>query len=381
MHRNTWVELSRENLINNLTQLRSLVTKPAKLMFVVKANAYGHGLMEILTIAESEPGIADAYGVHSVDEAEELRACGVKKPVYILGYTSLAQIPKLFDLQATPIITNLETLDRISQLSRERNIPIKIHLKCETGTYRQGILYEDIPQYLSIFRSNPLLTLEGLTTHFANIEDTTDHSYAFKQLDRFNDFLTLVRNEGFTPDNNHVACSAALILFPQTHFSMVRAGISSYGFWSSKETYLSHMTLNENKICLKPVLTWKTLVGHIKSIPPDSLIGYGGTFKTTTATKIAVLPIGYYDGYDRKLSNVSYVLINGKRAPVRGRVCMNMIIVDVTHIPDISLENEVMLIGESGGDAITADTIASLTGSINYEIVTRINPKIERMII
>ena len=163
---------------------------------------------------------------------------------------------------------------------------------------------------------------------------------------------------------------------------MVRAGISSYGLWSSKETYISHKLLNkENNITLKPVLTWKTIIGQIKTIPAGSYIGYGCTYKTTTETKLAILPVGYYDGYDRRLSNKGYVLINGKRAPIRGRVCMNMIIVDITHIDKVNLEDEVILLGKSVNEEITSEELASKVGTINYEIVDRINPLIERIIV
>lgn len=381
MHQHTWIELSREALMQNLHMMKSHVASGVKFMFVVKANAYGHGLREILSIAESEPDLVDTYGVHSIEEATDVRACGITKPLFVLGYIPLQHLQRVVELDVTPVVTNIETLQALSDIAATLQKTITVHLKCETGTYRQGVLIDELPRYAEILHNSTFVKLGGMTTHFANIEDTTDHKYAFGQLERFQQFLSRAAELGLSPTLNHVACSAALLLFPQTHFNMVRAGISSYGFWSSKETYLSHALERNDKCELHPVLSWKTIVGHIKMVPPDSYIGYGGTYKTTHSTKLAILPIGYYDGYDRGLSNIGYVLIKGMRAPIRGRVCMNMTIVDVTHIPDIRLEDEVILIGTTDRDAISADTMASFLGTINYEVVTRINPRIERTVV
>ncbi len=381
MHQHTWIELSRNALLHNLQAMKAHIAPHVKFMFVVKANAYGHGLAQILSIAESEEHLVDAYGVHSIEEAEDIRKSGIKKPVYVLGYIPFDHLERIIRLNVTPVVTNIETLLKLDHISTTHKKDISVHLKCETGTYRQGILIDELSHFATLFQNNTFLRLDGMTTHFANIEDTTDHGYAFTQLERFHQFLHEAELLGLHPSMNHVACSAALLLFPQTHFSMVRAGISSYGFWSSKETQLSHILEQKYECTLKPVLTWKTIVGHIKTVPPDCYIGYGGTYKTTHSTKLAVLPIGYYDGYDRGMSNIGYVLVKGMRAPIRGRVCMNMTIVDVTHIPDVKLEDEVILLGTTDRDTIGADTIASFLGTINYEVVTRISPRIERMIV
>jgi alanine racemase len=190
-----------------------------------------------------------------------------------------------------------------------------------------------------------------------------------------------LENHGLDVPIKHTACTAAAILFPQTLFSMVRVGIGLYGLWPSKETKISALqagiALNE----LEPVLTWKTRIAQIKTVKSGETIGYGCTDVATQDTRLAVLPVGYYDGYDRKLSSIGYVLIRGRRAPVMGRVCMNMIMVDVTNIPDVSLEDQVVLLGRQGGDSISAETLAGKIGTINYEVVARINPLIPRIVV
>ena len=179
----------------------------------------------------------------------------------------------------------------------------------------------------------------------------------------------------------HTACSAALLLFEKTKFDLVRPGIAFYGLWPSKETYLSYRLQGRSNKILKPALSWYTRVIQIKDVSPNSFIGYGCTFRTTSQTKLAVLPIGYYDGYDRSLSNLAHVLIRGKRAPVRGRVCMNLMMVDISDIPGIKLEEPATLIGENGEEAISADLLADWANTVNYEILSRINEKIPRIVV
>ncbi|TYB30706.1 MAG: alanine racemase [Candidatus Mcinerneyibacterium aminivorans] len=380
MKNNTWVEINKENLIHNLRNIKSQ-TNNSKLMFVVKANAYGHDIKKAVSITEEQVGLVDTYGVHMLESAIKLRENGIKKDIYVLGYVNINNLKYLFEYNLIHVVTNKESLNKICELAKNRKENIKINLKCETGTNRQGILKEDFPAYLEKIKNCSYVKLEGLVSHFANIEDTTDKTYAKYQLNKYEEFINIAKNNNFELPRNHIACSAAILLLPETHYDMVRAGISSYGLWSSKETYLSHQFESQTPITLKPVLSWKTIIGQLKTIQPGSYIGYGCTYKTTNKTQLAILPIGYYDGYDRKLSNSGYVIINDKRAPLRGRVCMNMIIVDVTNIPEPKLEDEVILIGKSSSEEISAEEIADKTNTINYEVVSRINPNIERIIV
>jgi len=219
--------------------------------------------------------------------------------------------------------------------------------------------------------------LEGVATHFANIEDTTNHAFAKRQLEVFQAALEALRAAGYEVPVPHAACSAAAILFPESHFSLVRVGIASYGIWPSKETRVSagHLGLDFE---LRPVLSWKTKVAQIKTVPAGAYVGYGCSWRAPADSRLAVLPMGYADGYDRKLSNVGHVLIGGRRAPIRGRVCMNVTIADVTHLLDVSLEDEVVLLGTQGEEHITAETMAEWVGTIPYEVLARISPALPR---
>ncbi|MDP2808086.1 MAG: alanine racemase, partial [bacterium] len=224
------------------------------------------------------------------------------------------------------------------------------------------------------------LALEGYSTHFANIEDTTDRSFAGRQLQRYQQMLEELEKKGFKAPVNHIACTAASLVFPQTRLQLARIGIGLYGLWPSRETMV---TLKEqgSEFKLEPVLAWKTRVAQVKTVAAGEYIGYGCTFRTSRKTRIAVLPVGYYDGYDRKLSNTAYVLINGKRAPIRGRVCMNLCMADITDIPGVCPEDEVVLLGKQKNDQISAEQLAQWIGSINYEVVTRINPNLPRVVV
>ena len=374
-----WVEISEKNLLHNLSVIRRLIGKEKKLMAVVKSNAYGHGMLEITEIAIK--GGADWLGVNSIEEGIELRDGGISLPVLILGYVPLEELDETVAYGLRLTVYNEQTVKELDNIGRktQKKIP-PIHIKIETGTNRQGIKGEKLVSLLEIVRNSSFLTLEGISTHFANIEDTTDHTYAQHQLDEFRK----ITREFFNRDDKlirHTACSAAILLFPETHFEMVRAGISMYGLWPSKQTKVSFSMKGRKPPELRPVLTWKTKVAQVKKVPQNSFIGYGCTYRTTRDSKIAILPVGYYDGYSRAFSNVAYVLIKGKRAPVTGRVCMNIIMVDVTDIEGVCLEDEVVLLGKQGNDEVTADLLASLAGTINYEIVTQINPLLERRIV
>ena len=221
---------------------------------------------------------------------------------------------------------------------------------------------------------------EGVSTHFADIEDTTDHVFAMEQIERFEHALDNLRSLGIKPSIPHSACSAATILFPRTHFGMVRVGISLYGLWPSRETRVSAQTLGRGPIALDPVMCWKTRISQVKELDDGEFVGYGRTYRATRNSRIAVLPVGYSDGYDRRLSNAAHVLIGGCRAPIRGRICMNLTMVDVSDIPGASAGDEVVLLGRQGDEVITVDDLADWAGTINYEIVTRLAQTIPRIL-
>jgi alanine racemase len=270
---------------------------------------------------------------------------------------------------------------RVTTAARDIGRRADVHLKVETGTNRQGMPPAEAADVAATLTGGSFATVEGVYTHFANIEDTTDHSYAFRQLENFKSALKTIEAAGVKPPIRHTSCSAATILFPETHFEMVRMGIGMYGLWPSKETKVSAAQRGEASIDLRPALTWKTRVIQVKEVAEGSFIGYGCSYRAMRRMKIAVLPVGYCNGYNRGFSNTAYVLVRGRRAAVTGRVCMNLIMIDVTDIPDAAAGDEVVLLGKQNDDAITADQLAALIGTINYEIVARLDPLAPRVLV
>ncbi len=374
----SWVEIDRSALTHNLRLFRRLIGK-RKLLAVVKANAYGHGILEISRTALLA-GV-DWLGVNSLEEGILLRESGFDCPILVLGYTPLQGLNQAVIHNLHLTVYNQETVDRLTQVTRKLNKIAYLHLKVETGTYRQGIREEDLIPFISRILKFPGLVIEGLSSHYANIEDTTDHTYANFQLDNFRRIQKALLQKKIEIPLSHMSCSASTILFPETYFDMVRVGIGMYGLWPSKETYLSSLLHDPQPLELKPVLSWMTRIAQVKHVPKGSFIGYGCTYRTNRDTQLALLPVGYSDGYRRTLSNSSYVLINGSRSPVRGRVAMNFIMVDVTDIPGVKLEAKAILIGRDGDEVVSADDLASLVGTINYEIVAGIAPHIPRIVL
>lgn len=371
-----WVEISKDALKANIKTFRSLTGEGTILAPCVKANAYGHGLIETAKIF-LESG-ANWLSVNALYEAKALREAGITAPIYVLGYIALSDLEEVLNLDLRIVVYNKETISRLGEIADKSGRKAKIHIKIETGNNRQGVIKEEIVDFVQYVLRFKNLEIEGLSTHFANIEDTKDHSYAESQLSKFNEIAAMVENLGIKVPLKHSANSAATLLFPETHFEMVRPGIATYGMWPSDETFLSFSSERKMEVSLSPALCWKTKIAQIKVVPSGEFIGYGCTYKTTRETKIAILPVGYYDGYDRGISN-SHVLIHGKRASLRGRVCMNIIMVDVTDIPEASLEDYVVLLGRDGDEIISAEQFAKWANTINYEITTRINDRIPRI--
>lgn len=371
----TWVEISRSALEHNLQEFRKILGAKVQLMSVVKANAYGHGLLNVAEVAQER---ADWFGVDSIDEAITLRQAKINKPILILGYTLNERLADLLDHSLSQTVYNQETVKLLGQITNKNKRTARLHLKIETGTSRQGIFTEDLVDFVKLIERYPNLKIEGISTHFANVEDTTEHSFAQKQLANFKRAVDLLEDREVKIPLKHTACSAAAILFPETHFNMARVGIGQYGLWPSKETKISAQQMNRSLI-LKPAMTWKTRIAQIKKVASGTPVSYGCTEKVSRDSNIAILPVGYFDGFDRKLSSVGNVLIHGQRAKVLGRVCMNMIIVDVSHIKDVVVEDEAVILGKQAQEEISAEEIANKMGSVNYEVITRINPLIPRI--
>jgi len=373
-----WVEIDRQSFLHNVQEFRKRLGS-TKLLAVVKANAYGHGLLEIAKLAE-EAGLR-WFGVNNLEEGLILRQAGFDQAILILGYVPLSRAEEVVRFDLRTIVYNLENLRALAASARQQKKKAIIHLKVETGTNRQGIPIKKLGIILKEIKKLPEIVLEGLSSHFANIEDTTDDVYPRYQLSNFLEAINWFSRREVKIPVKHMSCSAAAILFPETHFDLARVGLGLYGLWPSRETLVSCRMRRQEPLKLKPVLNWRTRTAQIKSISRGTYIGYGCTYRTTRPTRLAVIPVGYYDGYDRGLSNSAYVLIRGKRAPVRGRICMNFFMADITDIPGVRLEDRVTLIGTDGQEKVTVDQLATLAGTISYEIVSRINPLIPRVVV
>src|SRR4030042_1020959 len=313
----SWVEVSKKALFHNIRVFRKSIGKNVKLAAVVKANAYGHDLEKIIPLLKNK---IDVFTVDNIDEALIIRRIDSSLPVIIIGYTTIANIRVTIENDISFTIYNLETLRQIVSLKQKK--PAKIHLKVETGLNRQGVGGKDLLKILKFIKNHKYkIILEGVSTHYANIEDTLDPTFAMEQLSEFKKAIKIIKREGFNPPLIHSAASAGTLLYPQTHFSMVRVGFGIYGWWSSLETRVS-LLAQKRDLVLKPVLTWKSMVAQIKSLSVGESVSYGRTWFATRKTKIAVIPVGYSDGYDRKLSNIGRVIINGHYATIVGRVAM-----------------------------------------------------------
>lgn len=367
----TWVEIDAAALRHNFLSLSRLV-KPAETMAVIKSNAYGHDLLACAKILKSE---AKWFGVDHLDEALALRKAGMKQRILVIGYTPLSRLHEAVKQDISVTVFNVNTLQTLAKLKKKS----RVHLPIETGLTREGMGGRELDvcaKFLSSHRKS--IELEGVHMHFANIEDTKSRSYADQQINEYKKGIGKLEEYGLYPSFKHTASTAASILYSNTHFDLVRTGIGLYGLWPSEDT----RRRAQSQLTLKPVLSWKTIVAQVKSVKRGTPVSYGLTEGVRRDSKVAVLPIGYADGFDRVAnSKRGHVLINGKRCKVLGRVCMNMTMVDATDAGSVRPEQEVVLIGNQDKERITAEEVASLGKTINYEVVTRINWDIPRIVI
>jgi alanine racemase len=373
----TWVEISKSALVANAKIFKRRAGASVAVMAVVKSNAYGHGLA---LVAKTVQPHLDWFGVDNVDEGLALRKAGIKKSVLILGFTPSWRMQDALRAGLRLTVSTLEQVRAAKSAAMKTSKRGYLHLKVETGTTRQGAELRDLPDIVQTIKSAKNLVLEGLSTHYANIEEATDHDYAAGQLETYGNALDILEAHGLRPDIKHTACTAAALLFPDTYFNLVRVGIGLYGLWPSLETQLDVQAKGLD-IELRPALAWKTTIAQIKDVKRGTPVSYGLTEKMPRTGTVAVLGVGYWDGYDRGLSSIGEVLVRGRKAKILGRVCMNMCMIDVTDIPDVRAEEEVLLLGEDGRAAVTADDLATKLGTINYEVVTRINPLLPRKLV
>ncbi|MBI4435186.1 alanine racemase [Candidatus Uhrbacteria bacterium] len=374
----TWVEVSARALGSNIASLQALLDPEARFCAVVKANAYGHGLREVTTIARTN-GV-DTFAVDSIDDALQLREWGPSSLILVLGYTMFDRYKDALRANIHLTLYDKEGIERAQGVGLELARPFPAHIKIETGTNRQGVHPQDQDDIIRLLQRSTMVRVEGLSTHFANVEDSRNPEFATGQYLKFQKARSRFVDAGIDPTWKHCACSAAIILYPQTHLNFVRAGISMYGLWSSE--IVEDTVRTQGFSCdLQPVLTWKSRIAQVKTVAMGEPIGYGLSEAMKRSGRIAVVPVGYWDGYDRGFSSKSEVLIKGTRCKVLGRVCMNMMMVDVSQVAQPQKEDEVILLGTDGLHRISADDLAKTAQTISYEVVTRINPLLPRVIV
>ncbi len=361
----TWAEIDLAALRANVRAIKEFVGPRVEMFAVVKANAYGHGAIEVARAALAAG--ATRLAVHRVNEGVELRNAGIDAPILLLGYAPLAAAPIVARYRLTPTVITHEFAEALAGYVDE---PIPVHVKVDTGMGRYGLLPEEVLDFARALEAMDHIVLEGVYTHFATA-DEADQSYMRRQFRIFRDVLSSLENAGIRPLIRHACNSAATLSFPEAHLDAVRPGIALYGMLPSDEW--------SPPVPLRPVLSLKSRVARVRVLPPGSSIGYGRTFVTEKATRVALVPVGYGDGYHRILSNRGEVLIRGRRARILGRVSMDQIVVDASAIPDVQMEDEVVLIGEQGEDAIRAEEVARWAETINYEVTTALLPRVARV--
>ena len=365
----TWVEINKKALIHNIKAFRTLIGKKTLLMPVIKSNAYGHGIIEIGKICNKNK-LIDRLCVAGLDEALMLRKSGVHKTIHILSFFEFDEKKIIYAIKNN-IIFPLYTLEQATYLNKigERcKQKCIVHLKIDTGTNRVGVKIDELPNFAAQLKKLSFIDTEGIWSHFSSSEEneraTKDQYQTLLRAEK------LINTFKIFPTLKHLACSAASILYPYARLDAIRLGLSLYGLYPASKA--------KNKIDLIPVLNWKTKIIQVKKVKKGSKISYGQTYTMFHEGKIAVLPVGYFDGYDRAWSNKAEVVIQGKRCPVRGRICMNLMMVEVTKLKKCKVGEVVTLLGKD----ITADHLANLTSNtINYEITTHINPLLKRKLI
>ena len=371
----SYIEISKKNLINNFKGLKKIAKKGTEIAIVIKGNAYGHGQN---TIAQILNLYADYFQVNSVQELELLRKVS-KKKTFVLGYVQIYDLEKVIKLGCILSVFSLLQLKKIEEFAGKSRVKQEIHIPIDAYLGREGILESEWDKFFEEIKKCKNIKLGGIYAHFANIEDTKDFSHANKQINKYKEAVEMAKKFGFKKLQTHISATSGLLVYEKNKGinSVVRIGIGIYGMWPSEHI----KELYKGKLKLRPIMTWKAKVAQIKTLPVGHPVGYGLTYSTKKMTKVAVIPIGYADGFARELSNKGEVLIGGTRCQVLGRVAMNMLVANVNHLKNIKVEDEVVILGRQNKEEITAEEIAEKVGTINYEITTQVSPLLPRIII
>jgi len=368
--RPTYAEIDLDSLAFNLRSVKSFLKKELLYMAIVKANAYGHGAVECARRLERE-GV-DWFGVASPHEAIELRIDGITKPILSFGGPWPGEEGPILQYSITPVVFDLSYAERIARAARDRGVKAKIHVEIETGMGRVGVPYENVAEFAAQLKNFPELEIEGMMTHFASADDLNETEFTNLQINKFTKAVEIFRANGFTPSIIDMANSPGAVAHPASHGNMVRLGGILYGLGGDVlPPGIKHPEL-------RPVMSVVSAISFIKKVPKGSSLGYGRTFMTERESVIGTLPIGYYDGYRRDLSNRAHVLVNGLFAPVVGRISMDWTMIDLTGVPEPAIGDKVTLIGTQDDRSMRAEDLAAPLDTISYEITCGSSARVPR---
>ncbi len=363
-----YARINIDNLRYNISKMKSLRKSDMKIMTIIKADAYGHGAVEIAKRIED---LSDYYGVATIDEAIELRNAGIDMPILIIGYTDSSDYEKLLEYNITQAVYDVEECKLLSDIAIKCGKKAKVHIKVDTGMARIGFAVNDegISQAKKLGELEGI-EIEGIFTHYAKA-DEVNKNYSYEQKKKFLYFIKCLEEAGIIFSLKHIDNSAGTMEMNDDDFDMVRIGIVTYGLYPSEEV--------DKSVVIKPVMSLVAHVAHVKTIPAGVGVSYGWTYVTCKETKVATVTAGYADGYPRALSNQGRVVIRGQYAPIIGRVCMDQIMIDVTNIPDVAVKDEVILIGGEGDAYVSVEEVAAPAASFNYELVCNIGRRVPRV--
>ncbi|WP_439185554.1 alanine racemase [Carboxylicivirga taeanensis] len=382
MSKTSLMTLDSKAVKNNIDFLQNMIGPEVKLSSVVKANAYGHGIEHLVPVLE-QAGV-DHFSVFSYDEAQRVRKSTTNNPtIVIMGWISNEDLPEAIKCGFEFFVFSLERLYQAQHNATQLNRVAKIHLEVETGMNRSGLNRRELKTAIALIKSAPKqFELTGFCTHLSGAESISNHHRIQKQLKKYHKMQALLQSAGLRPQYCHVANSAATCVFPKERFDLVRIGIMQYGFWSSAETFIHfRQSQKVQDDPLQRILSWESRVMAVKEVKTGEFIGYGIYYLAQSDIKTALVPIGYATGYSRSLSNKGRVLINGHRCSVIGLVNMNMIIVDVTNVPTVEVNDEVVIIGKQGDLEIKVSAFSNISDELNYEVLAHLPGDIERQVI
>lgn len=374
--RPTWAEIDLNNLAANFNQIKRRVTPAARVMAVLKANAYGHGAVECAQRLSREG--ADWFGVALPEEGIQLREAGIKEPILCLAGYWPGQAAACVQHQLTSVVYRLDMIDALNQAAANAGVVIDVHVKVDTGMGRLGVRFDELTEFVSTLDRFRNVRIDGVMTHLAAADEATCEPLTRDQIQRFDDAVTVFREHGYRPTHLHLANSAGIFGHRESWGNLVRPGGVLYGLWRDV------LPLSTSDPGLQPVMSLHTRISLLKWVPPGETIGYGCTFEASRRSLIATIPVGYHDGYMRGLSNRGHVIVRGKFAPVVGRVSMDLTLIDVTDVTGVENDDQVTLLGwnrNSPEQKITAEELARIVGTLSYEVTCGIGDRVPRLFV